>query len=105
MSTQQPTIIYTLTDEAPRLATAAFLPIVRSFTAAAGINVVDSDISVASRVLGEFPEYLTESQRVPNTLASLGKKTLEANRDAIIIVPPADDARAGSSAKRLPSSY
>ena len=78
MSTQQqPTIIYTLTDEAPRLATAAFLPIVRSFTAAAGINVVQSDISVAARVLGEFPEFLTEEQRVPNTLAMLGQKTLE----------------------------
>ncbi len=83
MSTQQPTIIYTLTDEAPRLATAAFLPIVRSFTAAAGINVVDSDISVASRVLSEFPECLTEAQRVPNTLAELGKKTLEPDTNII----------------------
>ena len=83
MSTQQPTIIYTLTDEAPRLATAAFLPIVRSFTAAAGINVVDSDISVAARVLSEFPEYLTEAQRVPNTLAVLGQKTLEPDTNII----------------------
>ncbi len=83
MSTQQPTIIYTLTDEAPRLATAAFLPIVRSFTAAAGINVVDSDISVASRVLSEFPEYLAQEQRVPNTLAELGKKTLEPDTNII----------------------
>ena len=76
MSTEQPTIIYTLTDEAPRLATAAFLPIVRSFTAAAGIHVVASDISVAARVLGEFPEFLRDDQKVPNTLAELGKKTL-----------------------------
>ena len=73
MSTQQPTIIYTLTDEAPRLATASFLPIVRAFAAPAGINVTESDISVAARVLGEFPESLRDDQKVPNTLAALGK--------------------------------
>ncbi|ADV00354.1 NADP-dependent isocitrate dehydrogenase [Alicycliphilus denitrificans] len=86
MSTQQPTIIYTLTDEAPRLATASFLPIVRGFTSVAGINVAESDISVAARILGEFADYLTEEQRVPNTLAELGKKTLE--HDANIIKLP-----------------
>ena len=53
MSTPSPTIIYTLTDEAPALATAAFLPIVRTFTAAAGITVTTSDISLAGRILGE----------------------------------------------------
>ena len=83
MSTQQPSIIYTLTDEAPRLATASFLPIVRSFTAPAGINVTESDISLAARVLGEFPEYLKEEQRVPNTLAELGKKTLQPDANII----------------------
>ena len=51
-----PTIIYTLTDEAPRLATARFLPIVRTFATPAGIEVATSDISVAGRILGEFPE-------------------------------------------------
>ena len=51
MSEQQPTIIYTLTDEAPLLATSAFLPIIRTFTAPAGINVDTGDISVAARVL------------------------------------------------------
>ena len=76
MSTQQPTIIYTLTDEAPLLATCAFLPIVRTFTAPAGIQIDKSDISVAARVLAEFPEYLSEAQRVPNTLAELGRLTL-----------------------------
>ncbi len=76
MSTTQPTIIYTLTDEAPALATSAFLPIVRAFTAPAGIKVTTSDISVAARVLGEFPEFLTEAQRVPDNLAELGKLTL-----------------------------
>ena len=74
-------IIYTLTDEAPRLATASFLPIVRGFASNAGIEVAESDISVAARILGEFPENLTEAQRVPNNLADLGKLTLtpEAN--------------------------
>ncbi|MCT9813043.1 NADP-dependent isocitrate dehydrogenase [Acidovorax sp. Be4] len=76
MSTQQSTIIYTLTDEAPRLATSAFLPIVRTFTAPAGVNVETCDISVAARILGEFPEYLTEEQKVPNNLAELGRLTL-----------------------------
>ncbi|WP_250515683.1 NADP-dependent isocitrate dehydrogenase [Caballeronia sp. INDeC2] len=75
MSNQQPTIIYTLTDEAPLLATSAFLPIVRAFTAPAGVNVVTSDISVAARILGEFPEYLTEEQKVPDNLAELGRLT------------------------------
>ncbi|MBK6322238.1 MAG: NADP-dependent isocitrate dehydrogenase [Burkholderiales bacterium] len=83
MTTQQPTIIYTLTDEAPRLATASFLPIIRAFTAPAGINVIESDISVAARVLGEFPEFLAEGQKVPNTLAELGKKTLQADVNII----------------------
>ncbi|MFM0208603.1 NADP-dependent isocitrate dehydrogenase [Paraburkholderia sediminicola] len=76
MATQQPTIIYTLTDEAPLLATSAFLPIIRTFTASAGIQVTASDISVAGRILGEFPEFLTEAQRVPDNLAELGRLTL-----------------------------
>ena len=76
MSTQQPTIIYTLTDEAPALATCAFLPIVRAFTAPVGIKVTTCDISVAARILGEFPEFLTEAQRVPDNLAELGRLTL-----------------------------
>ncbi|WP_411887921.1 NADP-dependent isocitrate dehydrogenase [Hydrocarboniphaga effusa] len=81
MSTQQPTIIYTLTDEAPLLATAAFLPIIRTFAEPAGIKIDTSDISVAARILAQFPEYLTEEQRVPDNLAELGKLTLtpEAN--------------------------
>ena len=81
MSTQQPTIIYTLTDEAPLLATAAFLPIIRTFATPAGVKIDTSDISVAARILAQFPEYLTEEQRVPDNLAELGKLTLtpEAN--------------------------
>src|SRR6201999_1872059 len=76
MSTTSPTIIYTLTDEAPLLATHAFLPVVRAFAAPAGIDVATSDISVAARILGEFPEFLTEAQRVPDNLAELGRLTL-----------------------------
>ena len=86
MSTPQPTIIYTLTDEAPLLATCAFLPIIRTFTEAAGIAVTTTDISVAARILGEFPDFLTDEQKVPNTLAELGKKTLEpdANTEKVL---------------------
>ncbi len=76
MSTQQPTIIYTLTDEAPLLATRAFLPIVRAFVEPAGIKITTSDISLAARILGEFPDFLTENQRVPDNLAELGRLTL-----------------------------
>ncbi|MDC6169663.1 NADP-dependent isocitrate dehydrogenase [Paucibacter sp. XJ19-41] len=81
MSTQQPNIIYTLTDEAPMLATSAFLPIMQAFAEPAGIRIGTSDISVASRILGAFPEFLSEAQRVPDNLAELGKLTLtpEAN--------------------------
>lgn len=75
MCAEQPTIIYTLTDEAPMLATYAFLPIVRAFAEPAGIKIEASDISVAARILAEFPEYLTEEQRVGNNLADLGRRT------------------------------
>ena len=75
MSAEQPTIIYTLTDEAPLLATYAFLPIIRTFTEPAGINVETSDISVAARILAEFSDQLTEEQRVPDNLAELGRLT------------------------------
>jgi len=83
MSTPASTIIYTLTDEAPRLATAGFLPIVRAFAAPAGVHVATSDISVANRILGEFSDCLTEAQRVPNALAELGQKTLQADANII----------------------
>ncbi len=82
MSTK-PTIIYTLTDEAPLLATHAFLPVLRAFTRPAGVDVVTSDISVAARVLSQFPESLTEAQRVPDNLAALGQKTLEPDANII----------------------
>ncbi len=76
MANQTSRIIYTLTDEAPFLATFAFLPIIRTFAAPAGVDVMASDISLAGRVLGEFPECLAEAQRVPDNLAELGRLTL-----------------------------
>ena len=69
-------IIYTLTDEAPLLATCAFLPIIRTFTGPAGIEVEKSDISVSARVIAEFSDMLPENLRMPNTLADLGAKCL-----------------------------
>jgi isocitrate dehydrogenase len=81
MTAEKTQIVYTLTDEAPRLATASLLPVVKLFAASAGIDVVSSDISVAGRILGQFPERLTEEQRVADNLSALGKLTLrpEAN--------------------------
>jgi isocitrate dehydrogenase len=80
---EKSTLIYTLTDEAPLLATSAFLPVVRAFVAPAKIAVRKADISVAARVLAEFPDYLDERQRRPDTLSELGKKTLEADANII----------------------
>ena len=79
----KPTIIYTLTDEAPLLATCAFLPIVRTFTEPAGIDIHKSDISLGGRILGEFAEFLAPEQRVPDSLAELGKKTLDPDANII----------------------
>jgi isocitrate dehydrogenase len=78
-----PTIVYTLTDEAPLLATHAFLPVIRTFTKPAGIHIAQSDISVAARILGNFSDYLEPGQRVPDTLAELGAKTLEPDANII----------------------
>ena len=86
MSQSASTIVYTLTDEAPLLATASFLPIVQSFAQTADIQVTTADISVAARVLAVFSDRLPEEQRVPDTLADLGKLTLR--RDANIIKLP-----------------
>jgi isocitrate dehydrogenase len=66
-------IYYTLTDEAPLLATHSFLPIVKAFTRSANIEVEVPDISLAGRILANFPEYLTEDQRIPDALAELGE--------------------------------
>ncbi|WP_024851011.1 NADP-dependent isocitrate dehydrogenase [Hydrogenovibrio kuenenii] len=74
-------IIYTLTDEAPALATFSFLPIVEAFTKAAGVSVETRDISLAGRILANFPEKLSSEQRIGDALAELGElaKTPDAN--------------------------
>ena len=68
-----PKIIYTYTDEAPMLATHAFLPILQAFSRAAGVDVETRDISLAGRILAGFPEELSDKQRVPDALAELGE--------------------------------
>ena len=75
------TIIYTKTDEAPALATYSFLPIIERFTKSSGINVELRDISLAARILAQFPDCLSEEQRVPDELTNLGAlaQTPEAN--------------------------
>ncbi|MBD0863500.1 NADP-dependent isocitrate dehydrogenase [Gordonia sp. zg691] len=83
MSAEQPTIIYTLTDEAPMLATHAFLPVVRTFAGAAGIAVETTDISVAARILAEFSDLLPDDQKVPDNLGELGKLTQDPNTNII----------------------
>ncbi len=83
MSAKKPKIIYTLTDEAPLLATCSLLPVIRTFTAAAGIEIENRDISLAGRILAAFPEYLEESQRVHDDLALLGALTQDADTNII----------------------
>ena len=74
-------IVYTLTDEAPALATASLLPIIRAFSSAAGIEIEVRDISLAGRILAQFPDRLNEDQRVADALGELGAlaETPEAN--------------------------
>src|SRR3989304_2175519 len=81
MSKQESKIMWTKTDEAPALATYSLLPIVQAFTRAAGVVVETKDISLAGGIIANFPEHLTESQRMPDILTQLGELTLrpEAN--------------------------
>jgi isocitrate dehydrogenase len=74
-------IIYTRTDEAPALATASLLPILRAYAGAAGVEIESRDISLAGRILSQFPDHLEEAQRVPDALGELGElvRTSEAN--------------------------
>ncbi|MCB1032186.1 MAG: NADP-dependent isocitrate dehydrogenase, partial [Acidimicrobiales bacterium] len=66
-------IIYTHTDEAPALATYSFLPIIEAFAGAAGVEVETRDISLAGRVIANFPEWLTPEQRIGDALSELGE--------------------------------
>lgn len=86
MTAQSATIIYTLTDEAPALATYSFLPMVQTFAQAAAVTVETSDISLAGRIIANFPEELTPEQRQPDALAQLG--AIAQTPKAIIIKLP-----------------
>ena len=81
MTTKTSKIIWTQIDEAPALATYSFLPIVQAFTKGTGVEVETRDISVAGRIIANFPEKLKPEQRVPDYLAQLGElaKTPDAN--------------------------
>jgi len=79
----KPTIYYTLTDEAPLLATFSFLPIVQAFTKSSGIAVETRDISLAGRIIAQFPDFLAPEQRINDDLAYLGKLCLEPTTNII----------------------
>ena len=81
MSKKSSKIIYTKTDEAPALATLSFLPIIKAFTASANVEVELSDISLAGRIIANFPEFLKPEQRISDALSELGElaKSPEAN--------------------------
>ena len=76
-------IIYTLTDEAPALATYSFLPIIKTFTAPAGVDVETKDISLAGRIIAVFGEYLNTDQKINDHLSELGELTQDSNANII----------------------
>ncbi|HIP31676.1 MAG TPA: NADP-dependent isocitrate dehydrogenase [Crocinitomicaceae bacterium] len=76
-------IIYTKTDEAPALATQSLLPILKTFTSVAGIEIETSDISLAGRIIAKFGDFLNENQRIPDALEELGKLVLDPNANII----------------------
>lgn len=84
--TDKSKIYYTLTDEAPMLATYSFLPIIKAFTRSADIEIEAPDISLSGRILANFPEYLTDDQKIPDALAELGE--LASRPEANIIKLP-----------------
>ncbi|MBO6850411.1 MAG: NADP-dependent isocitrate dehydrogenase, partial [Marinobacter sp.] len=83
MTTSKAKIVYTLTDEAPALATRSLLPILETYAKPAGIEFETSDISLAARILAGFPDYLEENQRVPDALAELGEYTKDPDANII----------------------
>ena len=74
-------IIWTITDEAPLLATCSLLPVIRAYTRGSGVEIETRDISLAGRVIANFPDNLTEDQKIPDDLGELGRlvKSPEAN--------------------------
>ncbi|HBD22991.1 MAG TPA: NADP-dependent isocitrate dehydrogenase, partial [Oceanospirillaceae bacterium] len=83
MTDHNNTIYYTLTDEAPSLATCSLLPIVRAFTNAAGIKVKITDISLAGRILANFSDFLTEEQQIQDGLQFLGELTQDPSANIV----------------------
>ena len=83
MTKQNPKIIWTAIDEAPALATYSLLPIVNAFTKSAGVVVETRDISLSGRILANFPENLTEDQKIPDELTALGELTLKPEANII----------------------
>ena len=83
MAPPAPSIIYTHTDEAPALATYSLLPILRGFTASAGVELETRDISLAGRVIAAFPERLADEQRLPDALAELGELTRQPDANIV----------------------
>jgi len=83
MTVKASKILYTKTDEAPMLATYSFLPMVNAFTKAAGVAVETRDISLAGRIIANFPENLTASQKIPDDLSELGELTLKPEANII----------------------
>ena len=83
MSEKTATIIWTEIDEAPALATYSLLPIVQAFTKGTGVSVETRDISLAGRIIANFPEQLTEAQRIPDYLSQLGELTLKPEANII----------------------
>ena len=80
---EQPDIIYTKVDEAPELASGSFLPIIQSFTRVAGLNVGTKDISLAGRIIAQFPDRLTKEQQQPDDLALLGEIVMKPEANII----------------------
>jgi isocitrate dehydrogenase len=79
----QPDIIYTKVDEAPELASGSFLPIIKSFAKVAGVNVGTKDISLAGRIISQFPDRLNDDQKQPDDLSLLGEIVLDPNANVI----------------------
>ncbi len=80
---EQPDIIYTKVDEAPELASGSFLPIIQSFAGVAGIKVGTKDISLAGRIIAQFPECLKPEQQQPDDLALLGEMVMQPDANII----------------------
>ena len=83
MTDSKATIFYTLTDEAPALATRSLLPILQAFAATCGIDIKTKNISLAHRILATFADYLKEDQRVPDALAELAELVLEPHANIV----------------------